>query len=106
MSELHQFVNSSYHIRSRSCTYDHNLMKTSHPVRSGIYKHESDRLVLRWVTTWESLLLYVFAFLHSVRSEVMRILEIAALDKIACDVARLASLMSHPTSTLFAPTVK
>jgi hypothetical protein len=30
-----------------------------HPVRSAIHKQLNGRLVLRWVTTWESLLLYV-----------------------------------------------
>ncbi|KAG9644449.1 hypothetical protein KCU64_g11334, partial [Aureobasidium melanogenum] len=37
-------------------------LKTGHPVRSAIHKQLNGRLVLRWVTTWESLLLYV---LHS-----------------------------------------
>ncbi|KAG9658933.1 hypothetical protein KCU76_g19833, partial [Aureobasidium melanogenum] len=49
-------------------------LKTGHPVRSAIHKQLNGRLVLRWVTTWESLLLYVlffcknsclFFFLHS-----------------------------------------
>ncbi|KAG9534356.1 hypothetical protein KCU71_g22513, partial [Aureobasidium melanogenum] len=40
-------------------------LKTGHPVRSAIHKQLNGRLVLRWVTTWESLLLYVlFFFLH------------------------------------------
>ncbi|KAG9948714.1 hypothetical protein KCU85_g4670, partial [Aureobasidium melanogenum] len=34
-------------------------LKTGHPVRSAIHKQLNGRLVLRWVTTWESLLLYV-----------------------------------------------
>ncbi|KAH0404018.1 hypothetical protein KCU89_g1553, partial [Aureobasidium melanogenum] len=38
-------------------------LKTGHPVRSAIHKQLNGRLVLRWVTTWESLLLYVL-FLH------------------------------------------
>ncbi|KAG9511687.1 hypothetical protein KCV07_g9992, partial [Aureobasidium melanogenum] len=39
-------------------------LKTGHPVRSAIHKQLNGRLVLRWVTTWESLLLYVLlAFL-------------------------------------------
>ncbi|KAH0294172.1 hypothetical protein KCU62_g501, partial [Aureobasidium sp. EXF-3399] len=41
----------------------HSQLKTGHPVRSAIHKQLNGRLVLRWVTTWESLLLYV---LHSV----------------------------------------
>ena len=41
-------------------TYDHRLKKTGHPVRSAIHKLEIGRLVVGWVTTSESLLLYVF----------------------------------------------
>ncbi|KAG9646263.1 hypothetical protein KCU95_g7261, partial [Aureobasidium melanogenum] len=37
----------------------HSQLKTGHPVRSAIHKQLNGRLVLRWVTTWESLLLYV-----------------------------------------------
>ncbi|KAG9840867.1 hypothetical protein KCU98_g9095, partial [Aureobasidium melanogenum] len=40
----------------------HSQLKTGHPVRSAIHKQLNGRLVLRWVTTWESLLLYVFVF--------------------------------------------
>ena len=49
-------------------TYDHRLMRTGHPVRSAILKHQIGRLVVGWVTTSESLLLYVihcFAFLYA-----------------------------------------
>ena len=49
----------------RSSTYGHSQLKTGHPVRSAIHKQLNGRLVLRWVTTWESLLLYVFAFCFS-----------------------------------------
>ncbi|KAH0007372.1 hypothetical protein KCU78_g11807, partial [Aureobasidium melanogenum] len=38
-------------------------LKTGHPVRSAIHKQLNGRLVLRWVTTWESLLLYVLHLL-------------------------------------------
>ena len=44
-------------------TYGHSQLKTGHPVRSAIHKQLNGRLVLRWVTTWESLLLYVLHFL-------------------------------------------
>jgi hypothetical protein len=44
---------------STSSTYGHSQLKTGHPVRSAIHKQLNGRLVLRWVTTWESLLLYV-----------------------------------------------
>ncbi|KAG9525854.1 hypothetical protein KCU93_g5794, partial [Aureobasidium melanogenum] len=40
----------------------HSQLKTGHPVRSAIHKQLNGRLVLRWVTTWESLLLYVLLF--------------------------------------------
>ncbi|KAG9784527.1 hypothetical protein KCU95_g9316, partial [Aureobasidium melanogenum] len=43
----------------------HSQLKTGHPVRSAIHKQLNGRLVLRWVTTWESLLLYVLRFLLS-----------------------------------------
>ncbi|KAG9555703.1 hypothetical protein KCU77_g22222, partial [Aureobasidium melanogenum] len=44
-------------LRSISSTYGHSQLKTGHPVRSAIHKQLNGRLVLRWVTTWESLLL-------------------------------------------------
>ncbi|KAH0337215.1 hypothetical protein KCU81_g8241, partial [Aureobasidium melanogenum] len=43
---------------NNTCTYGHSQLKTGHPVRSAIHKQLNGRLVLRWVTTWESLLLY------------------------------------------------
>ncbi|KAG9557915.1 hypothetical protein KCU71_g10548, partial [Aureobasidium melanogenum] len=45
--------------------YGHSQLKTGHPVRSAIHKQLNGRLVLRWVTTWESLLLYVSPFLFA-----------------------------------------
>jgi hypothetical protein len=48
---------------TNSFTYDQIFMKIMDPVCSPIFKHERGRLVLRWVTTGESLLLYVFVFL-------------------------------------------
>jgi hypothetical protein len=50
-----------YRMRHLS-TYGHSQLKTGHPVRSAIHKQLNGRLVLRWVTTWESLLLYVLHF--------------------------------------------
>ncbi|KAH0142831.1 hypothetical protein KCU67_g13851, partial [Aureobasidium melanogenum] len=41
----------------KASTYGHSQLKTGHPVRSAIHKQLNGRLVLRWVTTWESLLL-------------------------------------------------
>ncbi|KAK5796642.1 hypothetical protein VI817_005927 [Penicillium citrinum] len=41
-------------------TYDHRVWKTGLPVRSAVLKPHAGRLVVWWVTTCESLLLYVF----------------------------------------------
>ncbi|KAH0313576.1 hypothetical protein KCU71_g6912, partial [Aureobasidium melanogenum] len=49
-------------------TYGHSQLKTGHPVRSAIHKQLNGRLVLWWVTTWESLLLYVLLFFCLSRS--------------------------------------
>ena len=49
-------------------TYGHSQLKTGHPVRSAIHKQLNGRLVLRWVTTWESLLLYVLHFCISYKA--------------------------------------
>jgi hypothetical protein len=43
-----------------TATYDHRHRKTRDPVRSPIDKPVIARLVLGWVTTGESLVLYVF----------------------------------------------
>ena len=45
--------------KSSTCTYDHRRVRTGHPVRSAILKHQIGRSVVGWVTTSESLLLYV-----------------------------------------------
>ena len=41
-------------------TYDHRVWKTGLPVRSAVLKPHAGRLVVGWVTTSESRLLYVF----------------------------------------------
>src|SRR5437588_9196392 len=41
--------------------FGHRTMKISHPVRSAVNKHRIDRLVLQWVTMWESRLLNSFS---------------------------------------------
>jgi hypothetical protein len=43
-------------------TYDHRTLKTRLPVRSALFKQRTGGLVVRWVTTSEYPLLYVFAF--------------------------------------------
>jgi hypothetical protein len=50
-----------------SITYDHRVWKTGLPVRSAVLKPHAGWLVVGWVTTSESQLLYVFAhpFLHA-----------------------------------------
>ncbi|OJZ91258.1 hypothetical protein ASPFODRAFT_445816 [Aspergillus luchuensis CBS 106.47] len=47
-------------VSKRSSTYDHRVWKTGLPVRSAVLKPHAGRLVVGWVTTSESLLLYVF----------------------------------------------
>jgi hypothetical protein len=44
-------------------TYDHRTLKTRLPVRSALFKQRTGGLVVRWVTTSEYPLLYVFAIL-------------------------------------------
>ena len=44
-------------------TYDHRVWKTGLPVRSAVLKPHAGELVVGWVTTSESSLLYVFTFL-------------------------------------------
>jgi hypothetical protein len=46
-----------------SFTYDHRTLKTRLPVRSALFKQRTGGLVVRWVTTSEYPLLYVFCFL-------------------------------------------
>jgi hypothetical protein len=45
-----------------SVTYDHRTLKTRLPVRSALFKQRTGGLVVRWVTTSEYPLLYVFVF--------------------------------------------
>src|SRR5690242_18052049 len=52
-------------------TYDHRTLKTRLPVRSALFKQRTGRLVVRWVTTSEYLLLYVFVFARSAFSKVV-----------------------------------
>ena len=46
-----------------SSTFDHRVWKTGLPVRSAVLKPHAGWLVVGWVTTSESQLLYVFDFL-------------------------------------------
>ena len=45
---------------TRPDTYDHRVWKTGLPVRSAVLKPHAGELVVGWVTTSESSLLYVF----------------------------------------------
>jgi hypothetical protein len=59
---------------SQPSTYDHRTLKTRLPVRSALFKQRTGGLVVRWVTTGESPLLYVFCqtslsiFANAIRS--------------------------------------
>ena len=44
-------------------TYDHRVWRTGLPVRSAVLKPHAGELVVGWVTTSESSLMYVFIFL-------------------------------------------
>mgnify|MGYP003624101674 CR=1 FL=1 len=46
----------------QSFTYDHRFENIALPVRSAVLKLVTGGLVVRWVTTGESPLLYVFGF--------------------------------------------
>ncbi|KAF2623570.1 hypothetical protein BU25DRAFT_176775 [Macroventuria anomochaeta] len=52
--------------KNTSSTYDHRTLKTRLPVRSALFKQRTGGLVVRWVTTSEYLLLYVFGLFRSV----------------------------------------
>jgi hypothetical protein len=51
----------------QSFTYDHRTLKTRLPVRSALFKQRTGGLVVRWVTTSEYPLLYVFATFWKLR---------------------------------------
>ena len=50
---------------SSDVTYDHRTLRTELPVRSAVLKQGTGGLVVRWVTTSESPLLYVFVVFAS-----------------------------------------
>ena len=53
-----------------SSTYDHRVWRTGLPVRSAVLKPHAGRLVVGWVTTSESLLLYVsFLFIFQLKKK-------------------------------------
>jgi hypothetical protein len=56
-------------LNGQSFTYDHRTLKTRLPVRSALFKQRTGGLVVRWVTTSEYPLLYVFASFCSAHEE-------------------------------------
>ena len=48
-------------------TYDHRTLKTRLPVRSALFKERTGGLVVRWVTTSEYPLLYIFTLCVQLR---------------------------------------
>ena len=48
------------HLSRVTDTYDHRTLKSRRPVRSAIFKQRTGGLVVRWETTSEYLLSYVF----------------------------------------------
>jgi hypothetical protein len=50
-------------------TYDHRTLKTRLPVRSALFKQRTGGLVVRWVTTSEYPLLYVFDSFFAVSND-------------------------------------
>ncbi|EMD85260.1 hypothetical protein COCHEDRAFT_1119423, partial [Bipolaris maydis C5] len=69
-----------------SGTYGHRKFSASHPVRSGLYKQFTGGLVVRWVTTSESPLPYVFGFILELRF--WRILQESRDWLLACGYVR------------------
>jgi hypothetical protein len=57
---LHLSQRYMYQNAATSSTYDHRILKAMLPVRSAIFKQDTGGSVVRWVTTGEYPLLYVF----------------------------------------------
>ena len=52
-----------FHFMALPSTYVHRQLRIGDPVRSRIHKQLTDRLVVGWVTTSESRLMYVLSYL-------------------------------------------
>ena len=80
----------------RMNTYDHRTLKTRLPVRSALFKQRTGGLVVRWVTTSEYPLLYVFClcFARLVSCVDMVVNKLVGTDffffQKGCDAARAA----------------
>ena len=59
------------HCNLCSSTYDHRSKKAKDPVRSPIYKLRTGLVVVRWVTTCEFKLSYVFVAVFFARRRVV-----------------------------------
>ena len=57
---------------NRNDTYDHRTLKTRLPVRSALFKQRTGGLVVRWVTTSEYPLLYVFGIFWHLKEGMTR----------------------------------
>jgi hypothetical protein len=60
---LSSYLRGIMHVKDEIVTYDHRILKIELPVRSAVLKQYTGGLVVRWVTTGEYPLLYVFEFL-------------------------------------------
>src|SRR6202012_4546343 len=76
-----------------SSTYDHRVWKTGLPVRSAVLKPHAGWLVVGWVTTSESQLLYVYFLFYLFYSDLLwpfflvlgQALMIGRLDFVMCN---------------------
>ncbi|KAH4573605.1 hypothetical protein HBH79_212770 [Parastagonospora nodorum] len=73
-----------------SSTYDHRALNTRLPVRSAIFKQRTGGLVVRWVTTGESPLLYVFVIFCIFCSSLLTLLSLVLRTRTS-----LKSIISH-----------
>jgi hypothetical protein len=74
-------------------TYDHRTLRTELPVRSAVLKQCTGGLVVRWVTTGEYPLLYVFVFVFA---SVSCLLNIMMLDHSFVAVALFLGVLWYP----------
>src|SRR5258708_21809131 len=78
----------SINLLQQSITYDHRVWKIGLPVRSAVLKPHAGRLVVGWVTTSESLLLYVYFLFPSI----IRLNGMAAISSFASTEAPRTAL--------------
>ncbi|PYI00102.1 hypothetical protein BO71DRAFT_454952, partial [Aspergillus ellipticus CBS 707.79] len=79
-------------------TYDHRVWRTGLPVRSAVLKPHAGRLVVGWVTTSESLLLYVFVFFFLLAYKIWmrRISMRKMMRKIECPILSAVPVQIKP----------